>query len=414
MKFALIIINRYRRGIMDKEAMKKMGFATKAIHAGHAKDQYGALATPIYQTSTFVFDSADQGGNRFALKEDGYIYTRLGNPTNAHLEEKLAMLEGADGCVSTASGMGAVSAALWTALKAGDHMIAAKTLYGCTFAYLNHGLTRYGVDVTFVDTRDPENVRKAMKPNTRVVYLETPANPTLDIADIKAISKIAHENEGCMVMVDNTFCTPFIQRPIELGADVVIHSGTKYLNGHGDVIAGFVVGNGEFIKNVRFFGLKDMTGAVMSPFDAYLIIRGMKTLEIRMERHCENAVKVAEFLEKHPAVEKVYFPGLKSFEQHDLAMSQMSLPGAMIAFELKGGVEEGKKVMDSVELCKLAVSLGDAETLIQHPASMTHSPYTPEERLEAGITDGLVRLSVGLEDVEDIIADLDKALNNIL
>lgn len=399
---------------MDKKAMKNLGFATKAIHAGHAKDQYGALATPIYQTSTFVFDSADQGGNRFALKEDGYIYTRLGNPTNTQLEEKLAMLEGAEACVSTASGMGAVSAALWTALKAGDHVVAAKTLYGCTFAYLNHGLTRYGVDVTFVDTRDPENVRKAMRPNTKVVYLETPANPTLDIADIRTISKIAHENEGCIVMVDNTFCTPFIQRPIELGADVVIHSGTKYLNGHGDVIAGFVVGKSDFIQNVRFFGLKDMTGAVMSPFDAYLIIRGMKTLEIRMERHCQNAVKVAEFLEKHPAVDKVYFPGLKSFPQHDLAMSQMSLPGAMIAFELKGGVEEGKKVMNSVQICRLAVSLGDAETLIQHPASMTHSPYTREERLEAGISDGLVRLSVGLENVEDIIADLDSALNSIL
>lgn len=399
---------------MDKDTIRKMGFATKAIHAGHAKDQYGALATPIYQTSTFVFDSADQGGNRFALKEDGYIYTRLGNPTNTHLEEKLAMLEGADACVSTASGMGAVSAALWTALRAGDHMIAAKTLYGCTFAYLNHGLTRYGVEVTFVDTSDPENVRRAMRPNTKAVYLETPANPTLDIADIRAISQIAHTNEGCLVMVDNTFCTPYLQRPIELGADVVIHSGTKYLNGHGDVIAGFVVGGKEFMQNVRFFGLKDMTGAVMSPFDAYLIIRGMKTLEIRMERHCANAIKVAEFLEKHPAVERVYFPGLKSFPQHELAMSQMSMPGAMIAFELKGGVEEGKMVMNSVELCKLAVSLGDAETLIQHPASMTHSPYTPEERLEAGITDGLVRLSVGLENVEDIIADLDRALSTIL
>lgn len=399
---------------MNKEAIKKMGFSTRAIHGGYAKDQYGALATPIYQTSTFVFDSADQGGNRFALKEDGYIYTRLGNPTNTQLEEKLAMLEGAEACVSTASGMGAVSAALWTALKAGDHMVAAKTLYGCTFSYINHGLTRYGVDVTFVDTRDPENVRKAMRENTKVVYLETPANPTLDIADIRAISKIAHEKEGCLVIVDNTFCTPYIQRPIELGADVVIHSGTKYLNGHGDVIAGFVLGRSEFIKNVRYFGIKDMTGAVMSPFDAYLIIRGMKTLEIRMERHCQNAVKVAEFLESHPAVEKVYFPGLKSFPQHELAMSQMRLPGAMIAFELKGGVDEGKKVMDSVQLCRLAVSLGDAETLIQHPASMTHSPYTCEERLEAGITDGLVRLSVGLENVEDIIADLDRALSIIL
>lgn len=399
---------------MDKENLKQKGFATKAIHGGHQKDQYGSLTTPIHQTATFIFDNAEQGGRRFALEEDGYIYTRLGNPTVSVLEEKLAILESADASVATASGMGAVSAALWTALKAGDHMIASKTLYGCTFAYLSHGLTRYGVEVTFVDATDPENIRKAMKDNTRVIYLESPANPTLQINDIEAISGIAHEKEGCLVMVDNTFCTPYLQRPIELGADVVIHSATKFLNGHGDVIAGFVAGSAEFIKQVRLFGIKDMTGAVLSPFDAFLIIRGMKTLEIRMERHCQNAMTVARFLENHPAVEKVYYPGLESFDQYELAKKQMSLPGAVIAFELKGGMEEGKKVMNSVKMCKLAVSLGDAETLIQHPASMTHSPYAPEERIEAGISDGLARLAVGLENVEDIIADLKQALDMIL
>lgn len=399
---------------MDNKDLKKMGFATRAIHGGHKHDQYGALATPIHQTATFVFDSAEQGGKRFALEEDGYIYSRLGNPTNTQLEEKIAMLEGGEAAVSTASGIGAVSSAFWTALKAGDHVVSAKTLYGCTFAYLNHGISRYGVEVTFVDTTDPENVRKAMRPNTKVVYLETPANPTLEVADIKAISDIAHEKEDCIVMVDNTFCSPYIQRPLELGADVVIHSGTKFINGHGDVISGFVVGSAEFIKNVRLFGIKDMTGASLSPFDAFLIIRGMKTLEIRMERHCSNAMKVAEFLEAHPAVKRVYFPGLESFPQYELAKKQMSLPGAVIAFEIKGEYEDGIKVMNSVQLCKLAVSLGDAETLIEHPASMTHSPYTKEEREAVGICDGLIRLAVGLENVEDIIWDLNQALNNII
>jgi len=393
--------------------LKAMGFATRAIHGGHVKDQFGSLATPIHQTATFVFDSAEQGGRRFALEEGGYIYSRLGNPTNTQLEEKLAMLEGAEAAISTASGIGAVASAFWTALKAGDHVVAAKTLYGCTYAYLNHGISRYGVEVTFVDATNLEEVSQAMRENTKVVYLETPANPNLEIVDIEAISKIAHESKDCIVMVDNTFCTPYIQRPLEFGADVVIHSGTKFLNGHGDVISGFVVGSAEFIKNVRLFGVKDMTGASLSPFDAFLIIRGMKTLEIRMEKHCANAMKVAKFLEGHIAVEKVYYPGLESFPQYELAKKQMSLPGAVIAFEVKGGIEEGKKVINSTELCTIAVSLGDAETLIQHPASMTHSPYTKEEREAAGINDGLIRIAVGLENVEDIINDLEKALNVI-
>ncbi|PRR77789.1 Methionine gamma-lyase [Clostridium liquoris] len=400
---------------MNKEHMTNMGFGTKAIHGGHKKDaQYGSLATPIYQTSTFIFDSAEQGGRRFALEEGGYIYTRLGNPTSNEAEEKIALLEGGEAAVATSSGMGAISAALWTALKAGDHVIASDTLYGCTFSLLNHGLTRFGVDVTFVDISNLEQVKNAMRPNTKVVYLETPANPTLKVTDIEGISKIAHSVEGCMVFVDNTFSTPYIQRPLEFGADVVVHSATKYLNGHGDVLAGFAIGKRDFINQVKLFGLKDMTGAVISPFDAYLVIRGMKTLEVRMEKHSENAMKVARFLESHPAVKKVYYPGLESFEYYKLAKKQMKLPGAMISFELKGGVEEGRIVMNNVKLASLAVSLGDTETLIQHPASMTHSPYTPEERAEAGISDGLVRLSVGLETAEDIIEDLKGALDLII
>lgn len=398
------------------EKIKEMGFDTKAIHGGHVGDkQFGSLATPIYQTSTFIFDSAEQGGNRFAGEENGYIYSRLGNPTCTEVEEKLALLEGGEAAVATGSGMGAISSALWTALKAGDHVVASDTLYGCTFALLNHGLTRFGIDVTFVNASNLEELREALRPNTKVVYLETPANPTLKINDIRKVSDIAHQNNSdCLVFVDNTFCTPCLQRPLEFGADVVVHSATKYLNGHGDVIAGFVVGKQDFITQVRFFGLKDMTGAVLSPFDAYLIIRGMKTLPIRMERHCRNAMEVAKFLEAHPAVSKVYYPGLESFEDYDLGKKQMSHPGAMISFELKGGVEEGRTVMNNVKLAILAVSLGDAETLIQHPASMTHSPYSPEERHAAGISDGLVRLSVGLENVEDIIADLKQSLDLIV
>lgn len=396
------------------ENLKNKKFATKAIHGGHKKDPVsGALTTPIYQTSTFVFDSAEQGGRRFALEEDGFIYSRLGNPTNAQLEEKMALLENGEACMSTGSGIGAITSALWTALKAGDHIVASKTLYGCTYAMLNHGISRYGVEVTFVDATNLDEVKGAMKANTKVVYLETPANPDLKLVDIEAISKIAHEVEGCMVFVDNTFCTPYLQRPIELGADVVVHSATKYLNGHGDVIAGFVVGKKDFITQVRLFGVKDMTGSVLSPFDAYLILRGMKTLQIRMDRHTKNAIEVAKFLESHPNVETVSYPGLESFPQYELAKKQMDMPGGMIAFEVKGGLEGGKKLLNSLELCTLAVSLGDCETLIQHPASMTHSPYTQEERAEAGISEGLIRISVGLEDAEDIIADLKQGLDRL-
>lgn len=399
---------------MEKDFLKNAGFSTKAIHGGYEDNKYGALATPIYQTSTFIFDSAEQGGKRFAEEEEGFIYSRIGNPTSAQLEAKIALLENAEAAVATGSGMGAITSVIWSIVEAGDHIVAAKTLYGCTFAYLSHGLSKYGIEVTFVDTSDPENVREAMQDNTRLVYLETPANPNMLITDIEAVSKIAHKKEDCLVVVDNTYNTPYIQRPLDLGADIVVHSATKYLNGHGDVIAGFAVGSAELMEQVRGVGIKDMTGAALSPFDAFLITRGMKTLELRMERHCANAQKVAEFLESHPAVESIYYPGLESFPQYDLAKRQMKLPGAMIAFEVKGGLDAGRQLMNTVKLCTLAVSLGDAETLIQHPASMTHSPYTEEERAESGISEGLVRLSVGLEDAEDIIKDLKEALDKLI
>ena len=392
---------------------KKCGLGTTAIHAGTLKNLYGTLAMPIYQTSTFIFDSAEQGGRRFALEEAGYIYTRLGNPTTTVLEDKIAALEEGEAAVATSSGMGAISSTLWTVLKAGDHVVTDKTLYGCTFALMCHGLTRFGIEVTFVDTSNLDEVKNAMKKNTRVVYLETPANPNLKIVDLEALSKLAHTNPNTLVIVDNTFATPYMQKPLKLGADIVVHSVTKYINGHGDVIAGLVITNKELADQIRFVGLKDMTGAVLGPQDAYYIIRGMKTFEIRMERHCKNAKKVVEFLNKHPKIERVYYPGLETHPGHEIAKKQMKDFGAMISFELKGGFEAGKTLLNNLKLCSLAVSLGDTETLIQHPASMTHSPYTKEEREAAGITDGLVRLSVGLENIEDIIADLEQGLEKI-
>ena len=391
------------------------GFGTKAIHAGNVKDaQYGALTTPIFQTSTFVFDSCEQGGRRFAGEEAGYIYTRLGNPTTSVLEAKVAALEGGEACVATASGMGAISSCLWTIAAAGKHILADATLYGCTFALLNHGMTRYGVEVDFIDTSDLEAVRAHLKPNTCAVYLETPANPNLKITDIAAVAKVAHTyNKDIKVVCDNTFASTALQNPLRLGADVVVHSATKYLNGHGDVIAGFVVGSAEFCSEVRMFGLKDMTGAVMDPFCSFLILRGLKTLEIRMQKHCANAKAIAEFLDSHPMVEKVYYPGLKSHEGHDIAARQMADFGGMMSFEVKGGRAAGAKLVNSLHLVTVAVSLGDAETLIEHPASMTHSTYTEEELAASGIAAGLIRLSAGLENAEDIIADLKQALDQL-
>lgn len=387
-----------------------MGMGTKAIHAGvEGKNPFGALTVPIYQTSTFVFENCEQGGNRFALKEPGHIYTRLGNPTTDLLERKLAALENAEAAVAFSSGMGAIASVFWTICKAGAHIIADGTTYGCTHALLEHGMTRYGVEVDFVNTSNLDEIKAALKPNTVMVYIETPANPNLKICDIKGVCEIAHSyNPEIKVVADNTFATPILTRPLDLGCDVVIHSATKYLNGHGDVIAGMAAGKADFMADVRLFGLKDMTGAVLGPQEAFLILRGLKTLEIRVQRHCENAKKIAEYLVANPKVEKVYFPGLESHEGYEIAKAQMSDFGGMVAFEVKGGKEAGIALCDNLEMCALAVSLGDAETLIEHPASMTHSPYSAEELKAFGISEGLIRLSAGLENVEDIIADLEK------
>lgn len=391
------------------------GFGTRVIHSGTTRDKgYHSLAMPIYQTATFYFDSCEHGGQCFAGEANDYIYSRMGNPTISAVEEKIAAMEEGEAAAAASSGMGAISAALWTIAGAGKHIIADGTLYGCTFALLSHGMTRYGVEVTFVDTSDPEEVRAQLKENTVAVYMETPANPNLKIADIKAISQIAHEyNPNIQVVVDNTFATPYIQLPLTLGADVVVHSATKYLNGHGDVVAGFVVGSSAFIAQVKSFGIKDMTGSVLGPQEAYLILRGLKTLELRMQRHCENAQKLVNYLVNEPKVAHVYFPGLPTHPNHDVAKRQMRNFGSMLSIEVKGGKTAGMNLVNHLKMSIIAVSLGDAETLVQHPASMTHSAYSPEELKEGGISEGLVRISVGLENIEDIIADFEQAFAQI-
>ena len=391
---------------------KKLGFSTKAIHYGFsAKDNLGSITPPLYQTSTFVFNNVEEGRARFAGEQEGYIYSRLGSPTVTILEERIAALEGAEAGIAFASGMGAVSGVIFSLLKSGDHIVATDSLYGGTYAFFQQIKEKYNIDYTLVEMTDPEDIRKHVKSNTKLLYIETPVNPTLKLVDLEKAAGIAKEF-SLISVVDNTFMSPYLQRPIEYGIDLVLHSATKFIGGHGDVIAGLVVGSKEHIHNIRLSALKNI-GAVMAPFDAWLLLRGLKTLAVRMDRNTENAMKVAEFLEQHPKVSYVYYPGLKSFPQYELAQKQMQAPGGLLSFELKGGLQAGINLMDNVQLCLLAVSLGDVDTLIQHPASMTHSPIPREERIKMGITDGLVRLSVGLEDIEDIINDLQQALSFI-
>jgi len=394
------------------KAPQNLQIETKAIHGGSIKDeQFGSLATPLYQTSTFTFENAQQGANRFAGEEQGYIYSRLGNPTTTQLEQTVASLEGTEAAAATATGMGAVSAALLANLSAGDHLISSKAVYGCSFALMSHMLTKFGIEVTFVDMTEPENITKAIQPNTKVVFLETPINPNLVVLDLETIGNITKKH-NLISIVDNTFLTPYLQKPAEFGFDLIIHSATKYLNGHGDVVAGIICGSEEMINEIKLTSLKDI-GATMSPHDAWLIIRGLKTLPVRMDRHCANAQKVAEYLEAHTAIKQVYYPGLESHPGHKFIGTQMKAAGGVIAFEIDGTLEDGAFFIDQMKLLSIAVSLGDAESLIQHPASMTHSPYTQEERIKAGISDTLIRISVGLEHVDDIMADLEQAFDKL-
>lgn len=393
---------------MRDESGKMWKAATQVIHGGHEREAFGALVTPLYQSATFVFESAQQGGERFAGNEQGYIYTRLGNPTTAELERKMAILEGAEAAAATASGMGAVSAALLANLQMGDHLVASNAVYGCTYALMTTQFARFGIEVSLVDFSSVTEIEAAIKSNTKVIFCETPVNPHLQVFDLASIANIAKRHQ-LVSIVDNTFMTPLLQRPLDFGIDLVIHSATKYLNGHGDVIAGIVCGSEEQLHKVKYEILKDI-GAVISPHDAWLILRGLKTLDVRLQRHCDSAQRVAEFLAEHPSITRVYYPGLKSHQGHKFIGQQMKRAGGVIAFELAANLEEAMAFVGYLKLFSIAVSLGDAESLIQHPASMTHSPYTPEARAAAGIGDNLLRISIGLEDCDDIIADLNQAL----
>jgi methionine-gamma-lyase len=389
----------------------KLDFESKLIHAGGFEDALGSAVTPIYQSSTFKFRNADHGAQCFSGESDGYIYTRLANPTIRELEKTMAELENGFGGIATSSGMGAVNTVYMAYLGQGSHIICHEAVYGPSRIILESIYSRFGVEYSMVDTTNIENVRKAFRPNTKLLYTETPANPTMGISDLSALAELAHQH-GVPLVVDNTFCSPYLQRPLDLGADIVLHSMTKFINGHADVVAGMLVAkNEEDYKKLR--SMMTNLGCNMDPHQAYLTRRGLKTLAIRIDRAQENALVIAEFLENHPKVAWVKYPGLKSHPQYELGLKQMNGPGAMISFELKGGLEAGKILMNNVRVMVLAVSLGGIETLIQHPASMTHSKMNISDRHQAGITDGLVRLSVGIEKVTDLIHDLEQALAKI-
>lgn len=385
---------------------------TQVAHAGTNPDKtYGAVAPPIYQTSTFKFNSAEEGAKRFSGEEPGYIYTRLGNPTTTALQEAVAVLEKGVDALATASGMAAVSTIYMTFLDKNAHMICSEAVYGPSRVVMEKEFSRFGVEFDFVDTSDIENVKNAIKPNTKLIFIETPANPTIKLTDIQACADIAHNN-GAILAVDNTFMSPILQNPFDYGADIVMHSMTKSINGHTDVVSGILVfNNKELLMRTRKVLVN--LGGTIDPHQAWLVLRGLRTLSLRVKKAQKNAEIIAKFLENHPKVEWVRYPGLQSHPQHGLAKSQMHGFGSMISFEVKGGVEGGRTVMNNVELATLAVSLGGYETLIQHPASMTHSSMNKLDKLDAGITDGLVRLSVGCEDVQDIQDDLDNCLIKI-
>jgi methionine-gamma-lyase len=393
------------------EDIRKYHEDTQCVHASFVPNETGSVVTPIYQVSTFAFRDVDHGANLFSGKEKGYIYTRMANPTIEGLEQAVAVLEEGYRGLACASGMAAIHTAFASLVSAGDHIICSESVYGPTNTLLKTVMSRFGIETSIVDTSDLEAVKAAMRENTRVVYVETPGNPTLVVSDIAAVARIAHEN-GAKLVVDNTFMSPILQKPLTFGADVVVHSMTKFLNGHADVVAGMiVVGSDEDYKHIR--KVLNQIGGVIDPFNAFLVARGIKTLAIRMERHCVNAEAIARYLEGHAKVDRVYFPWFESHPQHDVARRQMRGPGGVISFELEGGLEAGKTLMNSVRLCTLAVSLGGVETLIEHPASMTHASMAKQDRELAGITDGLVRIAVGLEKVEELIEDLDRGLEKV-
>ncbi len=387
------------------------GFSTKLIHAGEIDDQFGAATVPIYQTSTFSFSSADEGAKCFAGESNGYIYTRINNPTIDALERQLAALEKGYRGIAVSSGMAAVNVIYQALLVTGDHMISTDAVYGPSRAVMENHYSKFGIESTYINTTKIENIENAFRPNTKLLYIETPANPTMDITDVKKCAELAHKH-GALLAVDNTFCSPYLLNPLELGADIVFHSMTKFINGHADIVAGAIVAKEKIVYD-KLRSIMVSMGFNMDPHQAYMVLRGIKTLAIRIDRAVENAQKVAEFLENHPKVAWVKYPGLKSHPQYELGKKQMKASGSMISFGLKGGFNAAKILMDNVHLALLAVSLGGVETLIQHPASMTHSKVNSENKLIAGITDDLVRFAVGIEDVEDIINDLKHGLDEV-
>ncbi len=395
----------------EKMQKRDFNFETKCVHAGISDYEFGPIVPPIYQTSTFKFESVEQGAALFAGEKKGYIYTRMLNPTIQAMEDAIAQLEGGHKALGCGSGMAAVHTIFASLTQAGDHVVCSSAVYGPTTTLLSTIMKKYGVETTFVDTTNLEEVKKAIKPNTKVVYVETPGNPTLCISDISEISKIAH-NHKVKVVVDNTFMSPALQNPIALGADVVMHSLTKFLNGHADVVGGIIVVKDEETYQ-HFRKTLNQIGGVIDPFNSFLVHRGLKTLSLRMKKHCENAQVIAEWLEKHELVKSIRYPGLKSHPQYEVGLKQHKGHGGMITIELKGGMEAGKIMMNSVRLFQLAVSLGGVESLIQHPASMTHFSMGKEARLAGGITDGLVRISVGIESVNDLLYDLEDALKEV-
>jgi len=393
------------------ENIKDTFFETKCVHAGIKDYEYGPVVPPIYQTSTFKFKSAGHGAALFAGEDKGYIYTRMGNPTIEAMEDSIAELEGGHKALGCGSGMAAVHTVFAALTQTGDHIVCSQAVYGPTTTLLNSVMKRYGVETTFVDASNLDEVINAVTPKTRLIFIETPGNPTLSISDIKAIAAIAH-NAGALLVVDNTFMSPALQKPFEFGADIILHSMTKFLNGHADVVGGVVVVKNEEMYR-EFRRVLNQIGGVIDPFNSFLVHRGIKTLALRMQQHCQSATAIAGYLENHPAVKKVMFPGLRSHPQYSLAQKQQKGPGGLIAIELKGGFRAGQNMMNNVKIFQLAVSLGGVESLIQHPASMTHASMECETRRAAGICDGLVRLSVGIENINDLINDLERSLEKV-
>ena len=385
---------------------------TQIIHAAQCPDpNSGAISQAIIPAVAYSFPDVEAAAAVVSGEREGIYYGRYGNPTLKILENKIALLEGGEDALAVSSGMAAISIALLSCLQQGDHVVVTKDVYGGTHSFLTSLAPRFGITFDFVDCTDPNLVERAIQANTRVLYIETPSNPSLTVLDIEQLARISKEH-NLQLIVDNTFMTPYLQKPLLLGADIVVHSATKYINGHGDVIAGLIVGKKDQVKFMRKKMMGDL-GQNLNAWDAFLIIRGMKTMGIRVQRHCNSAQKIAEFLESHPSIDKVFYPGLRSHPQHFLAKKQMKAMGGIVSFEVKGGIEAGKTLINSLKLAMISFSLGDPETLVQHPASMTHFSIPAAERLQFGITDGLIRLSVGLEDAEDIIEDLKHGLNAI-